>query len=617
MMAFDETGNIIVWNRECERVTGYSAGEIIGNSRALELLCPDATHRERVLGELTRQNNEFYNSELEFTSKGGAPKIVSWSNASGQFPIPGWTMWATGVDVTKRKQAEEEIQKAKKAAEEANRAKSTFLANMSHELRTPLNAILGFAQLLTRSQNLDSEQHENLDIIRRSGEHLLTLINQVLDLSKIEAGRTILNETNFDFYRLLDDLEDMFRLRADDKGLQLILDRADNVPRYISADEVKLRQVLINLLNNAMKFTKKGSITLRIASCELQIEPPPPPSQEGKFEIGSLKFEIEDTGPGIAPEELDNLFEAFVQTKAGREAKEGTGLGLLISQKFVQLMGGDIHVESEVGRGTTFMFAIHIGVIAAETIETKQSSRHVIALEPDQPRYRLLIVDNKRDSRQLLVGLLKPLGFELREATNGQEAIEIWKKWEPHLILMDIRMPVMDGYEATKRIRELETRNSKLKTDIQHPASSIQHSVIIAVTAISFEEERTAVLSAGCDDFLSKPFKEADIFDLMHRHLGVRYIYDKDVQQPVSPAEAEMSMLTPAVFEALPPELLANLEHATITNDITMIASLIDQIRAYDATLADMLAQLIDNFEYMKILRCLQEVKKKKDIIAI
>ncbi len=300
---------------------------------------------------------------------------------------------------TKVEERTVELAIAKEKAEVASLAKSTFLANMSHELRSPLNAILGFSQLMMRSRNLPSEHVENAGIITRSGEHLLTLINQVLDLSKIEAGRTTLNEKNFDLYRLLDDLEDMFKLKADDKRLQLVCDRAPNVPRYIGTDEVKLRQILINLLNNALKFTQEGGVSVRVGLGKNLT--PQPPSLRGKggpdsplllgegqgegFSINTptinLSFEVEDTGAGIAPEELDSLFEAFVQTTTGKQAQEGTGLGLPITRKFVQLMGGDIIVESFVGKGTIFKFDISVGLVDATSIETKQLQGATSALE--------------------------------------------------------------------------------------------------------------------------------------------------------------------------------------------------------------------------------------------
>jgi PAS domain S-box-containing protein len=488
-------------------------------------------------------------------------------------------------DITANKEAEIQMQQAKEAAEAANKAKSTFLANMSHELRSPLNAVLGFAQVMIRSKTLSKDNQENVGIILRSGEHLLNLINQVLDLSKIEAGRISLNQKNFDLYRLLDDLEDMFALKAEEKGLQLLFDRDAEVPHYIHTDEVKLRQVLINLLNNAIKFTLSGRVSVQVKGGLGNEHNKSNPKIPGCY---SLHFEVQDTGAGIAPDEINQLFEAFVQTKTGKDSQEGTGLGLAISRQFVQLMGGDITVISEVEKGTIFQFDIQVNLVEDTDIQSKSPKLRVVALEPNQPRYRLLIVDDKPLNRQLLVKLLSPLGFELREANNGQEAMDMCALWEPHLIWMDMRMPVMDGYEATKQI----------KTTTQGQATAI-----IALTASVLEEERAVILSAGCDDFMRKPFQEEDIFTAISKHLGVRYIYEYPTEASVLGSDdSSQQVLTPYAIASLPPDWVTAFKQNILSVDMEEIASSIEQIRSVNSSLADKLEDCINNFEYDSIL---------------
>jgi two-component system, sensor histidine kinase ChiS len=470
----------------------------------------------------------------------------------------------------------QQLEIAKEKAEVANEAKSSFLANMSHELRSPLNAILGFAQVMTRRKKLEPEDQENLGIISRSGEHLLTLINQVLDLSKIEAGRITLNETHFDLYRLLDDLEDMFRLKAEDKKLQVIFERDIAVPHYLYTDEVKLRQVLINLLNNALKFTIKGGVNVRVG---VRHPDPTPPISATQSPV-TIAFEVEDTGPGIAPDELEGLFEAFVQTSTGKQASEGTGLGLAISQKFAQLMGGEMTVSSEVGRGSLFTFDIHCQPAQATDMPKSTPAKQVIALAPNQPRYRILIVDDKWANRQLLIKLLNPLGFELKEAENGQQAIDFWNEWQPHLIWMDMRMPVMDGYEATQHIKA-HTKGQAI--------------AIIALTASVLEEERAVILDAGCDDFLRKPFRDSDIFELMHKHLGVRYVYEDSQEISEAKSEEKVEDLKSKLGK-LPSELLAKLQQAIETANLQAMLPVIEQIN--DKPLANSLTRLAKGFRF-------------------
>ncbi|WP_413167608.1 AAA family ATPase [Capilliphycus salinus ALCB114379] len=474
-------------------------------------------------------------------------------------------------EILERKRAEE-------AAKAANQAKSTFLANMSHELRTPLNAILGFSQLMNRSSSLSEQSQEYLGIISRNGEHLLTLINQVLDLSKLEAGRATLNETNFDFHRLLNDLEDIFQFSAENKGLQLLIEQSPDVPRYIQTDETKLRQVLINLVSNAIKFTSVGGVSVRV---------------KANKSSSQIFFEIEDTGEGIAEDELESLFEAFIQTKTGKNSKEGTGLGLTIARNFIELMGGKIGVISQVGSGTLFKFDIQANFVDFADSEQEQPSRRAIGIAPNQPRYRILIVDDRWDNRQLLLKLLSGFDFELLEASNGSEAVRMWEDYLPHLIFMDMRMPVMDGYEAAKQI----------KNRINGQATAI-----IAVTASSFEEEKAVVLSCGCDDFVRKPFREENILNILHKYLGVEFIFEEVNQASVNNNQ-EVNVLTKSALSVLPFEFLINLEQAIKNLDLEQMQTVIDEIRETEQSLAKAIEVSVKNFQYEKLLDLISSVR--------
>ena len=477
----------------------------------------------------------------------------------------------------------EQLSHAKEAAESANRAKSAFLASMSHELRSPLNVILGFTQVVHRDNKLASDVRENLGIVLRSGEHLLALINQVLDLSKIEAGHMTLNEVDFDLYRLLDDLEEMFILNAEEKRLQLLFEYSSDLPRYIHTDAVKLRQILINLISNALKFTKTGGVTLRVRQIN-----------KTNADLHQLEFEVEDTGAGIAADEIDALFEAFAQAASGRQNQEGTGLGLAISRRFIRLMGGDISVKSVLGHGSTFTFQIQYKEATSAETSTYGNQRRIVALEPNQPQYRMLVVDDKWVNRQLLIKLLTPLGFEVREAENGQEAIEILRVFQPHLVWMDMRMPVMNGVDATKHIKATPQG---------------QTTIVVALTASAFDEEREDIIAGGCDDFLRKPFRTEDIFEMISKHLGVRYIYaENEPDKSVKPGKDKLqtSELKSAIH-TLPAELVAQLVEGIELGDSKLIDEVITEIDRYDHTLAEALGQLANRFEYDKLLDLARE----------
>ncbi|WP_413281288.1 response regulator [Floridanema evergladense] len=573
----------------CQMI-GYSNKEIIG-STAIDLnLWVNLSDRARLFKLLT-ENSRIHNFEFDFRNKNGdiktallAAEIIEISEETCVISV--------SQDITDRKQAELALQQAKEAADKANRAKSEFLSNMSHELRTPLNAILGFTQLLIRDLSLKPQQQEQLGIINRSGEHLLQLINNILQMSKIEVGRVTVDKNTFALYYLLKSLNEMLELQAKKKNLQLIFDLDPNLPQYIETDESKLRQVLINLLGNAIKFTTEGGVTLRVKLADKT------ESKAIENSLNYLLFEVEDTGAGISSQEIDNLFKPFMQTETGRRSQEGTGLGLPISRQFIQLMGGDITVSSTLGEGTIFKFNIAINIVDRMELKTTQKNRRVVALEPGQSEYRILVVDDRLESRLLLVKLLASLGFAVQEAENGQQAVELWSSWEPHLIWMDMRMPVMDGYEATKYIK------SHLKG---------QATVIIALTASAFEEERSVILSVGCDDFVAKPFREQVILEKMAQYLGVRYIYEQQISsltneklafgaETVSGSSDSSSNLESICLQVMPSEWIDELYQAADAVDNEKIFLLLQQMPPKYAHISRSIAELAHNFRCDKII---------------
>ncbi|KYC39618.1 histidine kinase [Scytonema hofmannii PCC 7110] len=576
---------LVYVNSGFENLTGYSAAEVIGkNCRFLQ---GDETNQPGLLElrQALRKGKEckvvVRNFRKDGTGFWNELKISPVYDAAGNLT----NFIGVITDISERLATEQALAVAKEAAEQGSKAKSAFLANMSHELRTPLNAILGFSQLMLRSPNLPTDQKENLHIIHSSGEHLLALINQILDFSKIEAGRVTLNCKIFDLIDLLDEVRHLFRLKAKEKGLELILDCNVEVPQYIRTDEVKLRQVLINLLSNAIKFTVQGSVTFTV---ELTSNLETLTNSNQTFII----FSITDTGIGIAPSEINNLFQPFVQTSSGQKSYEGTGLGLAISRQFVQLMGGEIAVRSTLGCGTTFTFKLPVDVnFEANKPESQQLTPRVIALEPNHPPYRLLIVDDIDYNRQLLVKLLAPLGFELKEANNGQQAIEIWEDWQPHLIWMDLRMPVLDGYKATQYIRA-QSRGLSC--------------AIVALTASTLQDVEASTLAMGFNAFIRKPVSEKTIFDTLNKYLGVHYIYE----QTISDANNSMELIE---IPKLSVQWVTEMKQAINCADLELIDNLIAQTYVENPSFSQYLQGHLNNFEYKKILSIITENHSKEE----
>ncbi len=462
------------------------------------------------------------------------------------------------------------------AAEAANRAKSVFLANMSHELRTPLNSILGFSDLMRGAEGASEDQRKTLDIINSSGEHLLALIDDVLDMAKIESGRVSVDSRAFDLTSAVQDVATLMRQRAEAKGLQLLLDQGEDVPRFVLGDAAKFRQVLINLTGNAVKYTHQGRVTLRLRA--------QPAGADARVR---LVVEVEDTGVGIAPGDFERIFEPFVQLGVGA-TKTGTGLGLAITRQYLQLLGGTVRVESAPGKGSTFRVELPFALADESQVLAGDAGRgRVVGLEPGQPEWRVLIVEDQLENWLLLRRLLEDVGFQVQVATTGAEAIGKFKEWRPHFIWMDVRLPGMDGLEATRRIRALEGGN-----DVK----------IAALTASVFNEQRADVLAAGMNDFVRKPFRAAEVYECVERHLNVRF---RREAARVGRAAGKDAAPMPGSVAALDDTLRRELSNALVSLDATRIQDVIVRVSKANPALGEVLARHAERLEYTAMMNAL------------
>jgi len=505
---------------------------------------------------------------------------IKWvhERCTSEFDATGKPLRSSGTvqDISEQKQAEMQLDRyrlhleelveertrqlaeAKEAAEAANRAKSIFLSNMSHELRTPLNAVLGFTQIMERDASIGDTHRRELATIGRSGRHLLSLINDVLEISRIEAGRTTVQNDAFDLDGTLTAVEEMIRVRAESKGLALRVERQGDLPPYVLGDAHHLRQVLINLLGNAVKFTDHGQVSLRVAA-------------DGERTL----FEVADTGPGIAPADRERIFQAFFQTETGIAKGEGTGLGLTISREFVRLMGGELSVDSELGQGSRFRFTIPLPPTAAPAGVAQQGT--ILGLAPGQSAPRILVAEDRPDNQQVITELLNQTGFQVRIAADGRQALDLFQAWHPHLVLMDMRMPVMDGYEATRAIRALPEGKTI---------------PIVALTASAFEEERSQILAMGCNEMVRKPIEQDQLFGIMGRLLELRYVYGE--KAPVA---------TPSLHDlcTLPTDLCAELAKAAAILDKDAALAIVGRLRADHPDEARALADLINAYRFDRV----------------
>lgn len=576
----DIESNTLIWDDQMFALYGIEkANDKNAYETWLNALHPEDKERAKEEIQMAIDGKKEFNTEFRICWPDGSIHNIR-ALANVQSDASGKTnrMIGTNWDITEQKKTESVLLKARQDAEMANKAKSVFLANMSHEIRTPLNAILGFSQLMNRDKHLTPTQREyNISTIR-AGEHLLSLINDILELSKMEAGRLELNPMNVDLNALLSEIQLFFKDQVESKHLHFKLEKAKNLPRYILVDDNKLRRIFLNLIGNAIKFTDEGGITVRVKT-----------DQINKLK-SRLIVEIQDTGSGIPENEIGRLFKHFVQTSSGMSKTSGTGLGLALSRELANLMGGDITVKSDFGAGSVFTFYIVIETGRVEDVQ-EVISRSVVGIENGMEPFKILVVDDTDENRQVAVELLDLVGFKTMEAVDGEDAVKKFEEWNPDLILMDMRMPVIDGYEATRRIKLTEKGR-------QTP--------VVALTASSFEDERKKIGDLDIQAYIRKPFREIELFGTIGNILNVKYIYDdKNAPSEEKPAITDSEIIE--FIAKLPDDFIVQMQDATIVADLDLLIDLIRRIEDRNADLARHLTALANNYDYENLQRLLNK----------
>lgn len=489
-------------------------------------------------------------------------------------------------DLQERKDNQITLIKAKQQAEAASLAKSQFLANMTHELRTPLNAILGFSQLISKSPEVSFKNKENLQIINRSGQHLLSLINDILDLSKIQANKIELKIEAFDFYSFLNSVEEIFVLKAINKNLKLVFIKSHDVPQYIKADKSKLKSILINLIGNAIKFTNKGNIQVQIKRKTLV-------DKNNKL---NLAITIKDTGTGIDKEDISKIFDPFEQTKNAKNSGQGSGLGLAITKNYIELMGGKIDVKSEVNIGSTFSFNIICELANQNEVLFIPNQGSIVGLQNNQPSYRILIIEDKENNRKLLKSLLEYVGFEqIKEAVDGKEGFELWQIWQPHLILMDVNMPIMNGHQTTNKIRVQQS-----KTDHKSPVK------IIALSTNMSSSQAKKLIKLGYDDVVSKPIQEDELWTKIGKSLQVSYVYESSSNLDLKTKHAYYNNLKREDLLIMSPEWRDKLYKACLAARKSKIVELIKKIPPENLLIINSLNYMLEQLNFEGIINLIE-----------
>ncbi|MEG4422117.1 PAS domain S-box protein [Microcoleus sp. LAD1_D5] len=573
----------IVWTADAEgrcpdmpswrAYTGQTEAEVIGFGW-LDAIHPDDRERTNQVWMEAVQTKNLYDIEYQIR---GADGNYRYFQARGvpildeDGSIREWV--GTCTDIHDRKQAEFLMAKAKEAAEAASRAKSEFLANMSHELRTPLNGIMGYAQILQRSKVLNEEERSRIDVIYQCGSHLLTLINDILDLSKIEAQKVELMPTDFHFPAFLQGVAEMCRIRAELKGIQFHFPSSPELPIGIRADEKRLRQVLINLLSNAIKFTDEGTVSFIVSFATEE----------------KIRFEIRDTGTGIAQDQFQAIFQPFEQVGDRRRQTEGTGLGLAISQRIVELMGSTIQVQSEMNVGSIFWFDVNLSQ-ADEWVKTSQIDHRgqIIGIKERQPK--IVVIDDKWANRSVISNLLSPIGFEVSEANDGQEGWEKILEVEPDLIVTDLLMPELDGFELIKRVRE---------------SDNFKDTIIIVSSASVFEADQYRSLEAGGNTFIPKPVQATELLQKLQQYLQLEWLYEANEAQLAIGSDTNELIAPPAIEM----EMLYELAMKGNFLQIVKQAVLLEAIDPKYIPFAKILHQMAKDFQDEEILTFIQSYK--------
>lgn len=582
-------------NRFCQ-LSQYSREELIGKTH---ILINSNYHPKEFFRNLWSiiVNGQVWRGEIKNQAKDGTyywvdTTIVPFLDDRNK----PYQYLAIRTDISGRKQAEEDLKQAKEAAIRAaaqsavaNRAKSEFLANISHELRTPLNGILGYTQILKRCKSLTPESLKGIDIIHQCGSHLLTLINDILDLSKIEAGKMELYRTYFHFPSFLQNLIDICKIRVQNKDILFNYQPLSALPNGIHADEKRLRQVLINLLGNGIKFTDTGEVKFTVSVLK------PTENENGHIThnqelLTTIRFQIEDTGIGMSPEQIERIFLPFEQVGNPLNKAQGTGLGLAITQKLVQMMGSKLEVSSQLGIGTVFWFDLHLKETTAVS-KPMTPNTGIIGFKGQPPT--ILVVDDKQENRWVIVNLLAPLGFELMEASNGQEALEEATAFPPDLIITDLLMPQMDGFEMIRQLRQSPQLHSK---------------VVIASSASVFDTDKEKSSDAGADNFLPKPVEAEKLLEMLQVHLKLEWIY----QAKQKGGSRKKKNISSQIIEMVPPPVeklsqLYDLARAGLINDLLKEIDNLEKSEPNTSDFAQHIRELAQNFQLTKIRSFLKD----------